>query len=252
VNEGGLVFTEVARFGLGSTDGVAWGDADGDGDLDLAAGNEHSPNTNYLYVNQENDSDWLFLRLVGRFHVAGSGYSNRDGVGAKVAVYEAGFVGDPGHLLGMREITAHGGFASQNAIEAHFGLPGTSSVDVRVTWPGSGGTRLVQDVTGVAVPSRSSILEGVEPTSVPERTEAFGWRVAPNPSRGRVLLTRTGGAAISDLLLVDAAGRHVRRLAGSGAVVWDGRDEAGRPVASGVYFLREGEGPAAARIVLAR
>jgi len=246
------VFTEVARFGLGSTDGVAWGDSDNDGDLDLAAGNEHAPDTNYLYVNQENDADWLFVSLVGRFHDAGAGYSNRDGVGAKVAVYEAGFVGDAGHLLGMREIAAHGGFASGNAIDAHFGLPGRTSVDVRVTWPGSGGTRIVQDVLAVSVPSRRIIPEGVGPTSVPAAGGARTWRVAPNPTRGRVLLTRPEGARRSELLLVDTAGRLVRRLAGEGTVIWDGRDELGRPAASGVYFLREGTGPAAARIVLAR
>ena len=102
------------------------------------------------------------------------------------------------------------------------------------------------------MPSRRTIPEGVVPTAVPAAGGARAWGVAPNPTRGRVWLTRPEGAARSDLLLVDTAGRLVRRLTGEGTVIWDGRDDSGRPVASGVYFLREGAGRAAARIVLAR
>jgi hypothetical protein len=73
----------------------------------------------------------------------------------------------------------------------------------------------------------------------------------PNPSRGAVTLRLAlgdgfaGGALV--LTLVDAAGRRVRGLAqavppGAGgsevALAWDGRDDAGRPVAPGVYGVR--------------
>jgi flagellar hook assembly protein FlgD len=46
------------------------------------------------------------------------------------------------------------------------------------------------------------------------------------------------------LAVYDVAGRHVRTLvdaprpAGTHTVIWDGRDEAGRRVTSGVYFVR--------------
>jgi flagellar hook assembly protein FlgD len=47
-----------------------------------------------------------------------------------------------------------------------------------------------------------------------------------------------------NLRIHDAAGRVVRSVvtgpqaAGPGAWVWDGRDDAGRPAASGVYYVR--------------
>jgi hypothetical protein len=262
INDGAGSFTESAQFGTGSTDALAWGDFDGDGDLDLAAGNEHSPTQNYLYVNNENDADYLSLALAGRFHDLGAGYSNRSGVGAFVLVYETGFAGDPAHLLGMRQIEAHGGFAAQNSIEAHFGLPGRSSADVRVVWPGSAGSNLVQDVAGVPVPGRWTLDEGGSGTSVPSISPGpFGirWRIAPNPTRSSVRI-ELGGSGLGEppLEVLDAGGRSIRSLATSASggglrAQWDGRTADGLAAASGVYFVRaKGRAGTPGRIVLVR
>jgi hypothetical protein len=78
---------------------------------------------------------------------------------------------------------------------------------------------------------------------------------APNPLRGsttlRLALPR---AARVSLAVYDQQGRRVRTLAagtrpaGEHAIVWDGRDESGRAVASGIYFVRcDAEGRAFTR-----
>ena len=69
--------------------------------------------------------------------------------------------------------------------------------------------------------------------------------VAPNPFRGsteiRFALNQPGRV---ELRLYDVAGRRVRDLvsgvqaAGERTVTWDGRDEAGRLLAPGIYFAR--------------
>jgi len=66
--------------------------------------------------------------------------------------------------------------------------------------------------------------------------------VAPNPFREgttiRYSAPRNGPVGVD---LFDVGGRLVRRLsAGSraGTVTWDGRNEAGAPVAPGIYFVR--------------
>jgi len=78
-------------------------------------------------------------------------------------------------------------------------------------------------------------------------TASPGLRLAiagPSPSRDGVTLSLAGvgdGSAV-DVRVIDVLGRSVRRLGaeGTGAmrtVRWDTRDEAGAPVANGVYFV---------------
>jgi len=84
----------------------------------------------------------------------------------------------------------------------------------------------------------------------------------PNPfnprTRLRYELDRSGRA---ELVVLDAAGRAVRRLhagdlpAGPGFFTWDGRDDAGRSLPSGVYLARlslDGRPAPARRLVLVR
>jgi hypothetical protein len=159
VNDGAGGFVDVPQFGVGSTDSVAWGDFDGDGDLDLALGNEHSPPQNELWVNELNTPDWLRLRLIGTHHTRGGGYSNRDGLGARVSVYAAGHAGEPEFLRGHQQVEAKGGFSAQNAIDPTFGLPNESLVDIVVQWPGSEGRSIRQMIRGVAVGQQVSVAE---------------------------------------------------------------------------------------------
>jgi len=81
---------------------------------------------------------------------------------------------------------------------------------------------------------------------------------APNPFNAmtEIRFNLAAGGAY-DLAVYDVAGRLVKRFQGVGsagrnAVSWDGRDEAGAYVASGVYHYRlmTGEGSAASRMVL--
>ena len=72
---------------------------------------------------------------------------------------------------------------------------------------------------------------------------------APNPFNPRTTvhftLARAGDA---ELVIYDATGRSVRRLfdgalpAGSHAIAWNGDDDGGRTLASGVYFMRAASG----------
>jgi len=84
----------------------------------------------------------------------------------------------------------------------------------------------------------------VERVRVPEATTALV-DVVPNPFRASARiafeLAREGDV---ELAVYDALGRRVRvlvsgrRAAGRHVLTWDGRDAAGRAVASGVYFVR--------------
>ena len=91
---------------------------------------------------------------------------------------------------------------------------------------------------------------------------AFGLSApAPNPFNSETVL-RFGLPRVQrvTLTIYDVLGRPVQTLAeeplepGSYTVTWNGRDAAGRPAASGVYFarLRAGESVLAQRLTLVR
>jgi hypothetical protein len=92
---------------------------------------------------------------------------------------------------------------------------------------------------------------------------ALAVAVSPNPLRaGGVLTFRAGAGGAIRVRLFDARGRLVRALtsgasAGGGAyaeIPFDGRDEQGRSLPSGIYFYRvdSGTGEAAGRLVVVR
>ncbi len=82
-------------------------------------------------------------------------------------------------------------------------------------------------------------------TGGPMPAPAVSLAVRPNPSQDTAHLTLRGALG-NRVEIVDAAGRLVRSFSTAGraaqeqCIVWDGRDDAGRLVAPGVYFVRTG------------
>ena len=82
----------------------------------------------------------------------------------------------------------------------------------------------------------------------------------PNPFNATTTIRYTlAQAQPVELWLFNLAGQRVRRLAGGRQaagehqVTWDGRDEAGRPAATGIYFYRlEGTPTATRKLLLLR
>ncbi len=90
----------------------------------------------------------------------------------------------------------------------------------------------------------------------------FSMSAFPSPSSGRTTVRfALPQAAVASFTVYDAAGRRVAMVgrgnyaAGTGDLVWNGRDLSGRPVAPGVYFVRgrtsHGE-EASARVLIQR
>ena len=86
---------------------------------------------------------------------------------------------------------------------------------------------------------------GVSPVGEGPRAAALLHPNYPNPSNPTTTFSfELAYADRAELMIIDARGRLVRTLiqgelpAGHHQVVWDGRNEEGRPVASGVYYYR--------------
>jgi hypothetical protein len=121
------------------------------------------------------------------------------------------------------------------------GLAGNATAAVPVTggWVfGGDRNRILVATDGTLTPVSD------DPASTVPRSGAT-LTAAPNPfNPATTLRFRTGAAGAVRLTVYDARGRQVRMLvnqqlsAGEHAARWDGRDDAGRAVAAGVYLAR--------------
>ena len=141
-------FTEVsAEFGTVLTEnrvsrGVAFGDIDNDGDIDLLIADLDGP-PQLLRNDGGNANNSILIKLVGV-------KSNRDGIGARVAVVS-------GDLTETDEVRSGDSYLSQSDLRLHFGLERRAKIDqIQVRWPS--GT--VDKISGVAANKIVTIKEG--------------------------------------------------------------------------------------------
>ena len=121
-SESALPFPGLAAYSTSATTG----DVDDDGDPDLFVANKDT--FSLLFLNPRNDSAFIEIQVQGV-------ESNRDAIGARVAIYRAGRGGDIRHFLGIREIRSGNGYLSVPDSRVLFGLDTVRAVDIRVRFP---------------------------------------------------------------------------------------------------------------------
>jgi hypothetical protein len=124
--------------------------------------------------------------------------------------------------------------------------------------PGQHPTGADCDTVGAHGPGSCS---GVGAPALEAPASSLRLSARPNPFSASVEIRWSGPRdAVGRITVHDVSGRVVRRLpggdpiGGGGRVVWDGRDDRGRPVTSGVYWARVhvGDRTAVRRVVLRR
>jgi hypothetical protein len=151
---GYLSLTDLGPI-LAQSPRLAIGDLEGDGDVDVAVTSSADGDPRHglhLARNTLGGGHWLRVRLSGPARER-----NRRGVGATVCVFAPGMlpatgcVGDG--LIGMRPILAS--TAQPQALEASFGIPSDTPVDLRVLWPAD---RAVSDARNVAIDQSITVV----------------------------------------------------------------------------------------------
>ncbi|MBZ0269134.1 ASPIC/UnbV domain-containing protein, partial [bacterium] len=206
-------------------------DYDGDGDVDLAVTNYGEPDR--LYRNDlPPGNHWIHIDLEGTV-------SSRSAIGARIRIVTAG-----GSQI--REIGGNHGFWSHNSFTVEFGLGTHATVDsVLVRWPR--GVR--QELFGVPGDQRITIIEGGWPvdagidSGLPSRFALHAG--APNPFRGTTAIRYDVPKPVHvGLRIYDVTGRLVSLLVdrdhapGRYVETWNGTNESGKRVASGIYLYR--------------
>jgi len=223
--------------------GAAAGDFDNDGAVDFYVVNN---TTNVLCQNGvDTGNHWVKIQLEGT-------QSNRNGVGARVTVTAGG------HTQ-MQELMCGSGFLGSDSLELEFGLGSIAAIDsVTLIWPSG----VIDKHNNLSANQTFRFVEGGNPiVAVEPKGKIFttfgGVKNAellqnyPNPFNPETWipyqLLAPGDVEVS---IYAQDGRLIRRFDlgyqasnSQKTLRWDGRNEAGAPVASGVYFyqLRAGE-----------
>ncbi len=214
--------------------GLAWPNGIGGLTLsgDLAYFDDGSPSFNVIDLSNPRDP-----RVMGSIPLAQNG--GPVSVSGACA-YVAGFELQTGNVLQVIDIQN----PSTPRYVGQVGLPGSETcVAARDPYVYVGDA-----VNGGPVSLKILDAQCPDPSQVPEGSGTAALpllRCQPNPSAGRTTIRfYTGAIGTVQPSIYDATGRLVRRLSldvpgpGDHELMWDGRDQAGRDVASGVYLVR--------------
>jgi hypothetical protein len=235
IEPGVHVFEDVADLvgitKMGDRKGGAFFDYDRDGFLDLYV---PSAEVNHiLYHNLKNSHNWVGFILEGTV-------SNRDAVGTLVTLYAGG-------KSQIRYTKSTNGFLRQDNPWVHFGLGLVTAIDsVVIKWP-LGSTEVLKDVS---INQYHEIKEG-ESTSrvnlIKDTVPAiFSLKQNyPNPFNPQTYIRYSmGKASEAQIIISNVLGQEVQKYtsfhknAGTYEIVWDGTDENGVNLPSGLYFYR--------------
>ena len=127
--------------------------------------------------------------------------------------------------------------ANENHIDVdHAGVLDADTYDINITCTGNGQAFEVGDPEHGLASYEIIFALGAATDAPVIAAPASAVLAAPNPFRDTVRLTLPDGALAAQVY--DARGRVVRTLTTSQAVSYDGRDDAGRSLASGVYWVK--------------
>ena len=213
---------------------TAWGDYDLNGDIDLFAAGHIDK-----YVLFRNDqsttmpANYVVLELEGTI-------SNHDALGARV-------VANLGSVSLTRYVRGGEGNHDFHSLPLEFGLYDAASIQsLEINWPSG----LVETYTNIAANQYIYAIEGdslycgVSGDSPGAASGGLWLECSPNPCSGLLSIEYYGSAGGSvSLQVYDISGRLVRSFGSieirdsSGNAVWDGMDNSGQVVPSGLYLF---------------
>ncbi len=222
---------ESGSNGEAEARGMVTFDFDNDGDLDILVANFRE--SAYLYENTAAPGNWLKIILVGR-------QANRPAFGSIVRLTTETGLTLHRHYDGVD-------FLGQSMAPVHFGLGAAQNISrIVVEWPG-GGQEIIENIAAnqtITIEQGAGLI-----TAVPsERAQPGDFRLLsayPNPFRHVTgILFQLEQAGEVRISISDILGREVRTIAGGRMAAgrhtlhWDGRDQHGRMLGSGIYFIR--------------
>ncbi len=235
IEQGDRVFVDIADMvGItvqGDRKGAAFMDYNMDGFLDIYMAT--ATMNHILYYNEGNDNNWLGIILEGTI-------SNRDAIGCLVTLYT-------GDKIQIRTQKCGNHVANQDNPYIHFGIGQATKVDSVVTrWPLGIRQVLINPAINQYHNVKESEVSAVSEIKNPNKPVSFDLaQNYPNPFNPQTQINfSVGEKGFVSLDIYNLMGIKVATIAngvyniGHYSVVWDGKDQAGKAVSSGVYMYR--------------
>ena len=245
-NDGDGTFTDVSeREGVkddGKGRGSSIGDYDNDGDLDIYVVNINRHDV--LYRNEGNPNHWLQIKPRANYQSLW--------IGTRIKAVA-------GDLRQIREIRAGSSYVSQESMVAAFGLGGYEKVDeIEIRWP-NGAIQTLKNMKAdqllVVTPESWTIQAQVDPSGLKLTKWGKVRHLAlypnyPNPFNPETWIPfQLAEKAKIKIEVYNIHGQLMRvlelgkkgpglYLTPSQAAYWDGKNEGGEKVSSGIYFYR--------------
>jgi len=245
LNNGHGVFTDISEE-AGVVDnlngiGCATGDLDNDGQLDIVAVNCDFQR-NLVYINENEDTSFLKIRMVGT-------PKNSLALGSIIDLFGVSEDDLDTVRIGKREVQSHTGMFSVNDPIAHFGTGEFQNLIVKATFQSLDEVTLYDIWPGqtISIYERPTDIADSDP-SLPDRMTLATY---PNPFNSAINIAVTGGTRPGyELAIYDMLGRLVNSdliyETDNLNYTWDGLNNSGQPAPSGIYCLRVRNGEFAA------
>ncbi len=233
---------ELANNELMST-GSCWGDYDLDGDLDIFVSNTTNVDfpSNYLYINNGNNNNWINIECKGTS-------SNNSAIGTIVKVQTEI---NNSKIWQTRLISAPSGGYTQNSLNVEYGLGKSEFINsLIIEWPSGyqefyaniGANQFLSAVEGVGIFNKNGTkISNIIISDTPILLHNF-----PNPFNHTTTIRYIIPKRKSITLEVfDITGKLIKILIenemhelGSYDITWNGENRNGMQVSSGVYLYR--------------
>jgi hypothetical protein len=186
---------------------------------------------------------------------------NRNGIGAKVQIYKSGQAGQSQALLGTKCISVSNGYSSGNPAIAHFGASSFEEVDLVITMPNDGSVYTIHSVATNQRFTFDGNYAAINELNTIVPNQFTLQQNYPNPFNAETYISyQIPMTSNVTIVVFNFMGQNIRTLinevknTGTYHAIWNGLDNHGQPVSSGIYFyeMRAGNFSAIKKMLLVR
>ncbi len=240
LNDSTGVFTDVSVqsgvYLFANGFGCSTGDIDNDGQMDIMAAN-CCYEQNFVFINQNTDTNFVKIKVKGL-------NTNTLALGAIVELFSSGQGDRYYKFMAMREISSHSTLHGTNELVVHFGTGDATRLAIRVHFQSGA----IAETTNVA-PGSMIVMEEPEMVAIdnPQAELPSQFLIArtyPNPFNNSMRISLLGGNdGHYQINIYNILGERIRseRIVNNSPLTsfftWNGCDEDGVEVESGVYLI---------------